>query len=83
MKSVRSNDVIQQSYFCLICTLGYPWKFQILYFLTDLVEIWPIIRVFGADSKSEVTFQIKGQCQANIGNFWAIFASKLATDTPQ
>ena len=76
MKSVRSYDVIQQSYFCLICTLEYPLKFQILYFLTDLVEIWPMIRLFGADSKSEATFQIKGQCQANIGNFLAILPPK-------
>ena len=56
-------------------------NFEILYFWTDLAEIWLRDKILAADSESEVIFYIRGQSQANIGHFLN-FASKKVTSTP-
>ena len=63
MTSLPSYAVI----FCL--RLPYPLNFEILYFWTDLAEIWLGEQILGADSESEAIFYIKGQYQADIGHF--------------
>ena len=64
MTSLQSYDVI----FSL--KLLYPLKyFEILYFWTDLAEIWLRGQILRVDSESEVIFYITGQYQADIGHF--------------
>ena len=60
---------------------GILWNFKILYFWTDLAEIWLRGQILGADSQSEVIFYIRDQCQADIGHFLQ-FGSEKATSTP-
>ena len=43
--------------------------FLILYFATDLAEIWLRGQVLGANSESKVIFYIRGLYQADIGHF--------------
>ena len=54
MTSLPSYDVI-------FSRLPYPLKFEILYFRTDLDEIWLRRRILGADSESEMILHIRGQ----------------------
>ena len=61
--SLPSYDVI------FFLTLPYPLNFEILYFWTDLAEIWLRGQVLGVGSESEVIFYIRGQYQADIGHF--------------
>ena len=63
MTSLASYVVI----FCL--RLPYALNFEILYFWTDLVEIWLRGQILGVDSESEVTFYIRGKYQADLGHF--------------
>ena len=53
MTSLPSYEVI----FCL--RLKYPLKFEILYFWTDLAEIWLRGQILLADSESEVIKPIR------------------------
>ena len=52
-------------------------NFKILYFWTDLAEIWLRGQILGADSESEVMFHIKPILTIS-GNF----ASEKVTATP-
>ena len=51
---------------------GILWNFELLYFWTDLVEIWLRGQILGADSESEVIFTL----EADIGHCFAILPSK-------
>ena len=53
MTSLLSYDVI----FCF--RLPYPLKFEILYLLTDLAEIWLRGQILGDDSESEMIFTLE------------------------
>ena len=44
-------------------------NFEILYFWTDLADIWLRGRILGDDSEPEMIFHIRGQYQAYIGHF--------------
>ena len=44
-------------------------NFELLYFWTDLAEIWLRGHIPGADPESEVILYIRGQYQADIGHF--------------
>ena len=63
------NDELSSYDVIFFLRLLYPLKFRILYFWTDLDEIWIREQILGADSKSEVILYIRGQYYADIGNF--------------
>ena len=73
-ESLLSYDVIFRF------RLPYSLKFEILYLLTDLAEIWPMGRILGDDSESEM---IKGLRKATdtrhsltTGLLWQKFNSQ-------
>ena len=63
------------SSFVSVSGLGILRNFEILYFWTDLFEIWLREQILGVDSESEVIFYIRSQYQADIA-ILAILPSK-------
>ena len=76
MTSLPSYEVI----FCL--RLPYPLTdFELLYFRTDLAEIWLRGQIVGADSESEVIFTLEANAKP-ILPISCNFASEKVTSTP-
>ena len=67
-KSFENN--VTASYDVIFCLrLRILWNLELLYFWTDLAEIYLSGQTPSADSESEVIFYIRGQYQADIGHF--------------